>query len=140
MLLTEAVSQEKWNKGVGGGEEGVKKECLDLFWGAEADSRRLSRSLEQHRVVPECYVGQGRSSVPSCCDPACRLLGKKPTMRHQEATTFSAFEVQLYRLVKVIETYTYKICHYAIYLKASISLKMTYHNNLKLGQYKINLD
>lgn len=117
------MSREKWNKGVGGGEEGVKKECLDLFWRAEADSRRLSRSFEHHGVVPECYVGKGRSAVLSCCDPACRLLGKKPTMRHQEATTFSAFEVQLYRLVKVIETYTYKICHYAIYLKASIFLK-----------------
>lgn len=63
-----------------------------------------------------CYQGKGRSAVTSYCDPASSLLGKKPTMSHEEATTLSGFEVQLYSLVKVVETYTYKICHYMLYI------------------------
>lgn len=70
----------------------LRKNVVDHFWRARADSRRISRSFLHHGGVLLCYKVKGWSAVPSCCDPACRFLGKRTTMSHQEAT-FSGFEV-----------------------------------------------
>ena len=110
LLLTEAVSQEKWNKGVGAGDEELRKNVLissgelKLIAGDSLDHLDSLDHSYTMECALACYEGKGPSAVPSCCDPASRLLGKKPTMSHQAATTLLVFVVQLYSLVKVIET------------------------------------